>query len=106
MSVIDADGLSGILDELEVLQGHYVANVKKEGKSIVHLLLAECLKTHIPKELQDEVTRSNRELPQNHPGSQLAHTTGLPMSPRKAAATNDSKRPSGSQPNSHLNEIC
>ena len=62
MFVIDTDDLSGILDELEVLQGHYVANVKKEGKSILSLSLAERLKAHISPKLQDEVTRSDHEL--------------------------------------------
>jgi hypothetical protein len=66
-----------------------VENIRKEGKSIFYLYhlynwmllivereitekmdklvqerVAECLKTHIPQELQDEVARSKRELKQ------------------------------------------
>ena len=54
---------------------------------LVQERVAECLKPHIPQELQDEVARSNRKPPQNqtHHGSQFPHA-GLPMSPRSPSS--------------------
>ena len=55
--------------------------IAEQMDKLVQERVAECLKTHILQELQDEVA-SNREPPhQPHHGSQLLHT-GLPMSPR------------------------
>ena len=56
--------------------------IAEQMDKLVQERVAECLKTHILQELQDEVA-SNREPPQHQPhhGSQLLYT-GLPMSPR------------------------
>ena len=56
--------------------------ITEQVDKLVQERVAECLKTHTPQELQDEVASSNREPQQNQPylGSQLLHT-GLPMSP-------------------------
>ena len=38
--------------------------ITEKMDKLVQERVAECLKTHIPQELQDEVTRSKRELKQ------------------------------------------
>jgi len=39
--------------------------ITEQMDKLVQERVAECLKTHIPQELQDEVARSKRELKQN-----------------------------------------
>ena len=58
--------------------------ITEQMDKLVQERVAECLKTHIPQELQDEVARSDREPPKHqlHSGSPLVPHTGLSMPPR------------------------
>ena len=62
--------------------------VAKQVDKLVQERVAECLKTHIPQELQDDFARRKREPPhhQSHLASQSPHTR-LPMSPRNLPST-------------------